>query len=404
MKKLYSLILLPLIAVFMLVGCGETTRTVKEVQDLYNTMVEKYNEKIDENSNNWYFINKSDNEEALLKMYVTYDNSNKLNDAVRAGLTLDEMKAIIGSDYAPSEELATRYEQLTTIYARTLTMAFNYYTNWSETFFDRIDAVDSEEKEITNLYGKLNELKRELESFNTAKLNIEREVQLFGLDSEIVASSLDVFNYNYNALLEKVLNFVNYFRDLHVKYYFSNTSVINSAYAQRVYDDGLLTIANYIYYDYLKALTTNGTTNLVNVKLKSSQFDIFNHGSNNITQFAKVNDNRVKGVVSINEEIVNSLNIEGESVDKTNATNTVKLVEVALNTFKQYFGIYTKVFDKVNMESFNNYRFKTSGGYDDFDAYASTLSPVQKANVNIMIDMEENKIYDFMSSLSNLIK
>ena len=61
------------------------------------------------------------------------------------------------------------------------------------------------------------------------------------------------------------------------------------------------------------------------------------------------------------------------------------------------------------MESFNNYRFKINGGFgssvltEEYENYIETLSPVDAANVNVLIDFEENKVSAFLNSINTLL-
>lgn len=224
MKKFYSLLILPLIAVFCLFGCG-TDRTTTEIKAVYSQMVDTY---VINSENNWYF-EKPVNSTEYTKMYVTYDNEYGFNDAV-----LGKFESSV------SDDLELRYTQLTSVYARTLLMAYNYYTNWNELFFANIDSKKPDADDLTELYDRLVDFRRQLEKFNTSKLNIEREVKLLGINSELVAAKIDAFNNAYNNLISKVLNFVNYFKDLHVKYFYSDTDVVDGSYANRAYDEAIL--------------------------------------------------------------------------------------------------------------------------------------------------------------------
>lgn len=393
MKKFYSLLILPLVAVFCLFGCG-TDRTTTEIKAVYSQMVDTY---VIDSNNNWYF-EKPVNSTEYTKMYVTYDNEYGFNDAVlgKSGSSI-------------SEDLELRYTQLTSVYARTLLMAYNYYTNWNELFFANIDSKKPDADDLTELYDRLVDFRRQLERFNTSKLNIEREVKLLGINSELVAAKIDAFNNEYNNLISKVLNFVNYFKDLHVKYFYSDTDVVDGSYAKRAYDEAILSLANFIYKDYLQALSKNGTVQLISIdNAISSSYNIFDDTSFLTTKISQVQTDGKVGLSKLSSTVINALN-DPNNANNQGAVSAVNQFVVSLNTFNQYFNLYNKVYDKVSMESFNNYRFEINGGFDGKDAtekhenYIETLSPVDAANVNVLIDFEENKVSAFLNSIYALL-
>lgn len=393
MKKFYSLLILPLIAVFCLFGCG-TDRTTTEIKAVYSQMVDTY---VINSESNWYF-EKPTNSTEYTKMYVTYDNEYGFNDAVLGK-----------SESSVSDDLGLRYEQLTSVYARTLLMAYNYYTNWNELFFANIDSKNPDADDLTELYDKLVDFRRQLEKFNTSKLNIEREVKLLGINSELVAAKIDAFNNEYNNLISKVLSFVNYFKDLHVKYFYSDTDVVDGSYAKRAYDEAILSLANFIYKDYLQALSKNGTVQLISIdNAISSKYNIFNDNSLLTTKISKIQSTKKVGLSTLTDSLINALN-DPNNANNQSAVSAVNQFVVSLNTFNQYFNLYNKVYGKVSMESFNNYRFKINGGFgssvltEEYENYIETLSPVDAANVNVLIDFEENKVSAFLNSINTLL-
>lgn len=393
MKKFYSLLILPLIAVFCLFGCG-TDRTTTEIKAVYSQMVDTY---VINSENNWYF-EKPVNSTEYTKMYVTYDNEYGFNDAV-----LGKFESSV------SDDLELRYTQLTSVYARTLLMAYNYYTNWNELFFANIDSKKPDADDLTELYDRLVDFRRQLEKFNTSKLNIEREVKLLGINSELVAAKIDAFNNAYNNLISKVLNFVNYFKDLHVKYFYSDTDVVDGSYAKRAYDEAILSLANFIYKDYLQALSKNGTVQLISIdNAISSKYNIFNDNSLLTTKISKIQSTKKVGLSTLTDSLINALN-DPNNANNQSAVSAVNQFVVSLNTFNQYFNLYNKVYGKVSMESFNNYRFKINGGFgssvltEEYENYIETLSPVDAANVNVLIDFEENKVSAFLNSINTLL-
>lgn len=375
MKKIYSLLILPVIAIMCFAGCNnKTQRTALECKQLIESTVVKYNY-VNENDEtlNWYFTDIDASEESKnYKFYVTYDNTCKLN-AIANEYYENSMGEM-------SEDLKVRYKQLTTVYAPTLTMAYNYYLNWNQRFYEFAGEKEIDSKEMTELFDRIKAFSRELEDFHIAKINLEREVELFGLNSEILSASVDTFNYSYNKLISSTLNFVNYFKDLHVKYYFSGENIeVDASYAKRLYDESLLQIANYAYYDILNSHNKNSVVNLTQI-------------SNNSTR------NIFAGAV---EDFASKDKVAGLKEDFTSVTFTeeakqvVNQFETTLTSYKKFFDIYKKVYDKFDWEKWNLFVFEGLGNYDE-------ASAEELANKNIIDNFESNKVYNLINAMSLL--
>ncbi len=408
MKKLLSLIALPLVGIMFLFGCGKVDRTVEEITTLYNETVSAYASP-DAIGENWYF--KTIGNQQVLN--VTYaDNSEIRLETAIASIAkyqhyLDNSLTITDSYPQVSTQLKTRYEKLESVYARTLTMAFNYYANWSSLFYTHIESKNPNSAELTELYDRLKGLQRELESFDAKKKDLEREIRLFGLNSEIIGASIDTFNYSYNCLIDKTLNFVNYFRDLHVKYFYNDAS-IDGSYAQRVYDDGVLKLANFIYYDYLDALSKNGTVKLDDLTKTNNIFDIFKYSRSRLDDICLVVDANNGGTL-VNRTAQVGVTFQQELNDPTHADyeankNKVQQLEISLNTFQQHFNLYKKVYSKVEKEGFNDYRFGINGNdHTTKTTYLDDLAVVDAANVRVLINFEKNNVYNFINALADYV-
>lgn len=408
MKKLYSLLALPLIGMMFLFGCGKVERTVEEITTLYSQTVSAYVSP-EASGENWYFktlgnyqvlnVTYADNDEINLETAIA--NITKYQYCTDNGITVTDSNATV------STQLKTRYEKLESVYARTLTMAFNYYANWSSLFYTHIESKNPDPKELTELYDRLKTLQRELEKFDASKKDLEREIRLFGLESEIIGASLDAFNYSYNCLIDKTLNFVNYFRNLHVKYFFANVSV-DGSYAQRVYDDGVLQLANFIYYDYLDALAKNSTVKLDDLTKTDNHFDIFKYSDSRLNEICAVvnaesNYELINRTAQVGENFKATLNDPTNSTYETNK-NKVQQLEVALNTFAQHFELYKKVYSKVAKDGFNDYRFGINGIDYKTSTYLDDLDVVDAANARVLINFETNNVYNFIDSLADYLE
>lgn len=386
-KGYYALLALPLAATMCMAGCGKTSRNAQELLTLHTDTLDMHSE---------YFTDVQDRGTYL---YVTY------------GDDVDVKVCTVATKDSP--DLLKRYNFLNTVYSRTLTLAYTYYADFNGIFYENIKDKKPDAKELTKLYDKLKTFQRELTSFNTAKADFQREIDLFGVDSQIVGSSIDKFDYYYNSLIGTTLDFVNYFKDLHVKYFYGEDKTIDASYAQRVYDEGLLAMANYLYKDYLVSMAKNGTVKLTDMwntnekgelVVKDEMFiseeldcivkkSVYNESKNKIEPSA--------ASVSIDTKILTSLD-NGSEEEMKNAKDRIREYDTQLNTFYQYFKLYNKVYKKVDMDKYNNYRFSINGGYESEEAYLNSLSVVDAANVRVMLNFDNVTVKNFLKQLSKI--
>ena len=384
-KGYYSLLALPLVATMFLAGCGKTTRNALELKTLHAETVSAY----DNGTTNTYF-KKTGSAETEEKDYFVVQYNEGITNYQNS--TNEEDK---------STDLYKRYNQLKSVYGRTMSLAYAYYADFRNVFYENIESKKPDAKELTELYDRLKTFQRELASFNANKLDLERETELFGAGSSIIGASVDKFNYSYTNLIKVTLNFVNYFKDLHVKYFYSEDQTIDKSYALRVYDEGLLSMANYIYKGYLNSLVKNGTAKVLDLlDAKQSVGTLFNPEKNKQLNYIIVTGNN--SCVTLKENFLNSL----DNGDETNI-NAVKDYESQLNMFNRYFKLYNKVYDKVDMEKYNTFRFNTDSTYkssveDNEEKYLNLLSVVDSANARVMINFEKETVPTLLNALQTI--
>ena len=384
-KGYYSLLALPLVATMFLAGCGKTSRNALELKTLHAETVSAY----DNGTTNTYFKKISLTETEEKDYFVVQYNEGITN---YQNSTNEEDK---------STDLYKRYNQLKSVYGRTMSLAYAYYADFRNVFYENIESKKPDAKELTELYDRLKTFQRELASFNANKLDLERETELFGAGSSIIGASVDKFNYSYTNLIKVTLNFVNYFKDLHVKYFYSEDQTIDKSYALRVYDEGLLSMANYIYKGYLNSLVKNGTAKVLDLlDAKQSVGTLFNPEKNKQLNYIIVTGNN--SCVTLKENFLNSL----DNGDETNI-NAVKDYESQLNMFNRYFKLYNKVYDKVDMEKYNTFRFNTDSTYkssveDNEEKYLNSLSVVDSANARVMINFEKETVPTLLNALQTI--
>ncbi len=385
-KGYYSLLALPLVATMFLAGCGKTSRNALELKTLHAETVSAY----DNGTTNTYFKKTGSAETEEKDYFVVQYNE---------GITKYQNST---NEEDKSTDLYKRYNQLKSVYGRTMSLAYAYYADFRNVFYENIESKKPNAKELTELYDRLKTFQRELASFNANKLDLERETELFGAGSSIIGASVDKFNYSYTNLIKVTLNFVNYFKDLHVKYFYSEDQTIDKSYALRVYDEGLLSMANYIYKGYLNSLVKNGTAKVLDLlDAHQSVGTLFNPEKNKQLNYIIVTGNN--SCVTLKDNFLNSL----DNGDETNI-NAVKDYESQLNMFNRYFKLYNKVYDKVDMEKYNTFRFNTDSTYnssvadDNEEKYLNSLSVVDSANARVMINFEKETVPTLLNALNTI--
>ena len=160
-------------------------------------------------------------------------------------------------------------------------------------------------------------------------------------------------------------------------------------------------MANYIYKGYLNSLVKNGTAKVLDLlDAKQSVGTLFNPEKNKQLNYIIVTGNN--SCVTLKENFLNSL----DNGDETNI-NAVKDYESQLNMFNRYFKLYNKVYDKVDMEKYNTFRFNTDSTYkssveDNEEKYLNSLSVVDSANARVMINFEKETVPTLLNALQTI--
>ena len=408
MKKILSILVVPLVAVLMLVGCGTTKRNTLDITTLIQTNREAYAQAQIYGAstyNNWFFEDAEDNSSALM-LRVIYDNEVQLNDFVHGlGLTYSDERA----------NLEYKYTQLRTVYDRVIKMTYSYYNTYADSFYASAETKGVSSKELTNLYNKAKTLFKEIEAFNSSKVDLEREVKLYGNSSQILLASLDKFNYAYNGLVRKSLDFVEYFKELHYNYFFKGVNIYDAAYATQMYLDAQVTLAEFIYNDYLKPLTKNSVVSLIDLKVDSGRSGDYINIFENSTFTQIVKD--VQSPITFNETNKAYNSIALASIAKlTNAFTTegatdaavaqIRQFETSLNNFKQYYELYLKSFNNINVQKYYDYRYSrngVTGTYVDSLSKTNAADLVEKANVTVVQNFEKDKVVLLLNAMLDLV-
>jgi len=231
MKRFYIVIALILSSISLFFACGNPNKTILEVETRYQEMINKY-----KNEDAYFFGEELDN---FGKTIVIKYNDAELSNSILNG--------------TGDSDLSLRLTALNNVQANLLKYIFRYYENWSESFFDNLSMYDYEQKELNELFAKMEKLDNSLNYFKTKKTTFENEMMAVALErsKETVVSQ---FTYEYNKLIESSIEFVEFFRNMHLKHIFSTTTDISNINSgQRQLDEAYFSLAKFVYYSNVYA-------------------------------------------------------------------------------------------------------------------------------------------------------
>ncbi len=220
MRKIFGLILsiIAVICPMIITGCT-VGRSGDDIKNLYTII-----------KNNHTDIDTGDND--------IFDDSYTINISY---IDRIENITLATADTSNAKNLYT----LSNFYNSLFQAIFRYFENWNESFFNNIDKVST--GELGELYAKLNSLNLSLIDLSDAKQILEDAVVLNGVDN-VSSHYITSYIYLLNNVVEDSIEFVQYFRELHMSHIFRDDTLSSNA-VSRTIDEMNLTIARIIYID-----------------------------------------------------------------------------------------------------------------------------------------------------------
>lgn len=398
-KKLFAFLLIPAMAIGVFIGCGKK-HTLLDVESYYNNMVDKYSYNVSGESNvekrSYIFDQRStDGKVPGTSMKITYKG--KLGKGIES----------IGSTYSSSVEYDTklynRYFALVNVEQKLLDWTYNYYTSWADNLYDSYALIkhDIKQDDVEKLYKKVKKLDEKIEEFVKAKDQVEDEINAITFGGAIDLTS---FTYAFNDIIEASFDFVNAFKDFHVKYIwntytFGDNNETNKNLLDRLIDEAYLNMAQVIYYENVKSY-------------EYRECDL-----NQLIQYAEVNNKNYvitgllfKDDVKLNGDN-NSVSVYYNTDKKLYSADDVKLAVnetynskleqylYYLKSYNQKISIYKDVYTKLNFYKYNQIRL--GDGTMNLEDYKSTLSRVDVANLSLV---ENFATVTFISYVNEFVK
>ncbi len=402
LKKIFAFLLVPAMAIGMFIGCGKK-HTLLDVQKYYNNMVEKYSEAVvgDLNKEKMSYVfaqRTSDGKVPGTLMYITYKGA--------LGKGLNDISS--GTNNVSDKNLYNRYYALVYVEQKLLDWIYRYYTNWSEKLYASYDLIkhDIKQNDVENLYKKLEKLDEQIGKFITEKTKAEDEINAISFEGAI---NLTSFTYAFNDLIETSFDFVNAFKDFHVKYVwntytFGKDKDTNLLLLNRLIDEAYLNMAQVVYLENVKAFEYSECDLNELIKLTSGlnqQYVIagllFKTGTNpcfDINKSVYKSDNTY---FSADDVVLKQTGTTeaGEKIYEDYNTKLEKFVYY-LKAFNQKVNIYKNVYSKLDFYKYNQIRL--GFGTMDLKTYKESLGRVDKANVSLVENFATQTFTYFVNS------
>ena len=360
MKKFLSLLILPLVALMCLVGCGKD-KTPKDIQDLYNSMKSAY---VVENEN--IFFADAENPYTITIAY-NEDVQNQIKNA------------------SPTTELQKRFVALG-IQQDILNNIFNFYENNQEEFYREMSSVDYKKTYVESLYESLEALKDSLKTFKEQYSQFMTDVE----SGDIMVFSVLSYTYQLNKVIDSSFNFIYNFIDVYDRYCVEDNNNMTASTLSLQIDKTYVDIANVVYLQNIKTFNYS-----VGEKGVCDLLPLISNPTNeyNLVKYLG-SAKRLSPVVT--ENMSTEAADYAATMDKLNDfTYYSELVGQRINTFRN-------IMNTIDSYTLNEYRFDLVSGVD-YDTYIKSLSASDKANVQALDGFINDIFVPYIAKLNSIV-
>lgn len=398
-KKIFAFLLIPAMAIGVFVGCGKK-HTLLDVKSYYNNMVDKYSYNVSGESTvekrSYIFDQRStDGKVPGTSMYIRYEG--------KLGKGLAKITNVYNDEGWDSTDLYNRYFALVNIEQKLLDWTYNYYTSWADNLYDSYSLIkhDIKQDDVENLYEKVKDLDDAIEDFIKEKSKAEDEINAITFEGAI---NLTSFTYAFNDLIEASFDFVNAFKNFHVKYVwntytFGDNVETNDRLLNRLIDEAYLNMAQVIYYENVKA------------------FEYLECDLNQLVEYAEENEEYiVAGLLyktgtpckDIEKSVLNKYGVLHTSADvKENMVgqtynDSLKEYIYYLKAYNQKINIYKEVYSDFNFYKYNQIRL--GNGAVDLDEYKSSLGRLDGANLSLIENFSLGTFVSYVNKFASIFK
>lgn len=368
MRKILSLIFLPLIALCFLCGCGNDGE-VENLKKAYNDMTAVY---VVEGENIFFSDDAKPNTIAIA--YADYiDNA----------ISIENPNTTIQKRYR-----TFYYEQLM------LNNIFNLYENHQENFYKVMSSADYKSKDVEKLQDKLNDLQNSLVEFKSS-YNLFIEQTQEGL-SDVLDINLKNYTFELNKVIEKSLSFMYEFANVYEKYCIEDINAINQTTLNYKIDKTYLNLTNIIYLENFKTFSIEvadrGVCDVSSLIGMDSKFNL-------------LNDLQLNGKLS--PSII--ANLDESSIHHLNTMNVVNDYVYAYNLFNQNVSHYVNTYNDIynskhtSTNQYNEYRLGLVGG-GSLESFLNGLSITDRSKVNLLTNFIDECYTNLVEKLKLIVE
>lgn len=362
MKKFFSLLVLPLVALVCLCGCGDDYKS----QDLNKLYTQTKEVCVVEGDNKFF----SDE---------TRPNSIVINYEA-------DVKNVINATL-PSNKLAKKYVVLG-YQQKILDNIFNYYEKNQENFYLKMSSAKYDKNEMNDLYNSLQALKSQLATFKNAYTTFCDATK--GGVSNVMEFNLSNYSFELNRVIDKSFDFIYKFINLNNKYCVSNPDAIAASPLETKIEKTYVDIAYIVYLNNFKAFDYS-----VGSKGIADDLDSIVMNSNKFSLIDNLNT-----IKTLSPTVIAGLDDEGTAHD--NIMELVNNYLYSCSIFNQRLKTYVSTYNEQDIYKIAQYKFGLIAGVD-YGSYLDTLTKSKKASLVYLDDFVTNTFAKLIYDLSLIV-
>ena len=382
MKKIWTLCLLPVLAVFGLSGCS-TNHELSTAKNMYQEMVTTYQGK------------------EINTMFTDWRVDPKF-DETKYPVFAEGVDGQPNSTVADmSEDLVVAYSQLQYLYGNTLALASEYINTYADSIFASDTTLAKHHAKVNTLYNQVIALRKTVYTFNRSKTDFLEELELLSSGSSILYEKLKNFGNIYGELVGKTLDVANTMRKLNAIAHPLDLTIIENEslelsvrqdMVKRIYNDAKLTYATIVYETNIDALQSNNSSNTFMLQYYTdgtlSNYDL-----------------------SMIDEVYQLMNASTIAYgDFTSIIKEAKHMNVLQEKMDTYFEFYKEAKSKVDAKGYYEAKLKDQAGALDGGAtnnaelFYNALSNQEKGCIDFIEDFNQLDIVSFFDAMIALTK
>lgn len=357
MKKLICSIILPLLSIVLLCGCGETIN-IQDVKTRYDKLTTAY---VVNNVNNFY-----NNEQLSKTIFINYDDlRNEIED----------------SD--PDNDLQRRYRAL---YYQQLILnnIFDCYEKYHEDFYMIASSKNINEDKLKSFKSSETSLEKALQRFNQYYNSFIEEVNAG--KSDIMTMSITEYSYEVNKVIDASFNFIYSFMDIYTNDCIDDINQISTKNLSISIAKANLNIAYVVYLE----------------NIKSFNFVVGNWGMCDLAPIISEDNEFLLLDLLSTPRIISTLvseNIVPGSPKYDSVTDDINNFIYSKDVFEQRLNTYKSMYNSIDVYNLTQHRFNQINGVK-YDNYVDSLNASKQSSVLMIENFVSATLANYITKLN----